>query len=324
MKTAKIRFLENGESAVLPKGGKLLPKGLRNKVIESCKPYRLTAEKDVLTGILQTDAENGMTQIWRKHAVKLMERLRKEGVEIIIPPIEGELPRNILPFAEGRRLTNLFAFAGAAEALKRKGKNPAECNYLLVGGNADGWRTALTSAGNEVNRLAIFTLDPNSAKELTQELFEERGLMTEVFSFPKNQVFSQADAVFCCGMEQRAYEHMLGNGAVWIDLAGNRPVMRRLQEKRPDLSAVDGFFFKRDGVQQESRFAEAEAFLSCEIFRENWQFPLAEAARKEMLCELQEKGYAVSGFSALGKRVKIKKNQGFQRENIDNSLRCGI
>lgn len=307
MKTAKIRFLEKGEQAVLPKGGKLLPKGLREKVIESCRPYRLTAEKDMLTGILQTDAENGMTQVWRKHAVKLMERLKKEGVEIIIPPIEGELPRDVLPFAAGRRLTNLFAFQGAAEALRRQGKNPEECTYLLAGGNEEVWRSALTSMGNEVNHLAIFTIDPNSAKGLTQELFEEWGLMTEVFSSPKNPVFQQADVVFCCGMEQRAYEHMLGNEAVWIDLAGNRPVLRRLQEKRPDISAVDGFFFKRGEVQLEGRFAEAEAFLSCEIFRENWQFPLAEAARKEMLCELQEKGYAVSGFSVLGKRVKIRK-----------------
>ena len=203
MKTAKIRFLEKGEAARLPKGGKLLPKAAQKKYIARCKPYRLTAEKDILTGILQTEAENSMTQVWRKNAVKLLERLKKEGTEIIIPPVEGELPRDILPFAEGRRLTNLFAFAGAAEALKRQGKNPAECRYLLVGGNEDTWRNALTSMGNEVNRLAIFTLDPGSTKELTQELFEERGLMTEVFSSPKNQMFRQADVVFCCGMEQR-------------------------------------------------------------------------------------------------------------------------
>ena len=308
MRTAKIRFLEKGEAARLPKGMKLLPKAVQQKYIETCGFYRLTAERDVLTGILQTEAENGMVQVWRKNAVKLMERLKKEGIEIVIPPIEGELPRDILPFAEGRKLTNLFAFEGAAEALRRQGKNPEECRYLMVGGNEDAWRAALTSMGNEVNHLAIFTLDPDSAKELIQELFEERGLMTEVFSSPKNQVFSQADVVFGCGMEQRAYEFMLKDGAVWLDLAGNRPVLRRLMEKRPDVVAVDGFFFKKDGLQTEGRFAEAEAFLSCPIFRENFRFSLAEAARNEMLCELQEKGYAVSGFSALGKRVKIRRN----------------
>ncbi|MBR3992502.1 MAG: hypothetical protein IKI92_01410, partial [Anaerotignum sp.] len=236
------------------------------------------------------------------------EQLKKEGAEVIIPPIEGELPQGILPYADGRRLTNLFAFEGAAEALRRQGKNPEECRYLLVGGNEDNWRTALTSAGNEVNHLAIFTLDPDSAKKLTQELFEERGLMTEVFSSPKNQVFRQADVVFGCGMEQRAYEFMLKEGTIWIDLAGNRPVLRRLVEHRPDVFVTDGFFLKREDMQMEGRMAEAEAFLSCPIFRENFRFLLAAAARNEMLCELQEKGYVVSGFSALGKRVKIRRN----------------
>ena len=58
----------------------------------------------------------------------------------------------------------------------------------------------------------------------------------------------------------------------------------------------------------EGRSAEAEAFLTCPVFRENFPFSLEKAARDEMLCELQEKGYAVSGFSALGKRVKIRRN----------------
>lgn len=307
MKLAKIRFLEKGERAVPPKGGNLLPQSLQRKMIEKAKPYRLTAEKDILTGILQTTAENAMTQGWRRNAEKLLERLKKEGVEIVIPPTEGELPRQILPFAIGKRLATLFAFAGATEALKRQGKNPEECTYLLSGGTPDVWRTALLSMGNEVNHLAIFTMDPDSAKELTQELFEERGLMTEVFSSPKNPVFSQADVVLGCGMEQRAYEYMLKEGAVWIDLVENRPVLRRLQAARPDVFACDGFFFKQADRQMEGRLAEAKAFLSCAVFRENWQFSLADAAGREMLAELQEKGYVVSGFSAGGKRVKIRR-----------------
>lgn len=307
MKLANIRFLEKGERAVSPKGGNLLPQALQNKMIEKAKPYRLTAEKDIFTGILQTTAENAMTQVWRKNAEKLLVRLKKEGVEIVIVPVKGELPGGILPFATGKRLATLFAFAGATEALRRQGKNPAECTYLLSGGTPDVWRTALLSMGNEVNHLAIFTMDPDSAKELTQELFEERGLMTEVFSSPKNPVFSRADVVLGCGMEQRAYEYMLKEGAVWIDLAGNRPVLRRLQAARADVFACEGFFFKQADRQIEGRLAEAEAFLSCAVFQENWQFPLAEAAGREMLAELQEKGYVVSGFSAGGKRVKIRR-----------------
>lgn len=305
MKMAKIRFLEKGESAVVPKWSKLLPK--QWGYVERRRPFRIEEEKGILTGILQTDKETGMTERWRKNGMKLLAALEKTGVGIVIPPIEGEFPRGSLPCAEGSRLTNLFAFQGAAEALRRQGKNPAECRYLLVGGREDVWRSALSSMGNEVNRLAIFTAAPDSAKGLVQELFEERGLMTEVFSSPKNPLFQEADVILCCGLEQRAFEHILKDNCFFLDLAGNRPVLRRLQQLRPDISVADGFFFKVDGKQMEGRFAEAEAFLSCDIFRENWRFHLAESARMEMLCELKEKGYAVSGFSMLGNRIKIKK-----------------
>ena len=303
MKKAKIRFLEKGEQIILPKGANLLPKLWQNVYIEKRRPYRWDGDM----AILQTEAENSMTAVWRKNAKKLLEEMKKEGVAIVIPPVEGELPRDILPFADGRRLTRLFAFQGAAEALKRQGKEPAKCRYLLAGGNENMWRSALVSMGNEVNHLAIFTSNAAEAENLEQELFEEHGLITEVFASPKNPVFAQADVVFCCGMEQRKYEHMLKEGAVWIDLAGNRPVIHKLRETRPDVVVCDGFFFGQGNGRKEGRLAEAEVFLFCEPFRESWKALSDAPLGKEILCALQEKGYAVSGFSFMGKRMKIQR-----------------
>ena len=301
MKMMTIRFLKEGEKAVLPKGVKLLPKGVQRRILERYYPFRLEGE----VAVLQTTAENSFH--WRKQSAKLLEKLKKNGTEIIIPPAEGELPWDILPLATGRKLTTLFAFEGAKEALKRQGKDPAACRYLLAGGGEEMWRSALLSMGTWVNHLAIFTEDAGKAKELEQELFQEYGLLTEVFASPKNPAFGQADVVFGCGMEQRKYEHMLKDGAVWLDLIGNRPVLRKLTENRPDAVVCDGFFFCRGETQMEGRRAEAEAFLSCPIFRENQNFPLHEAAGTEILSALQEMGYAVSGFSVHGKRVKIRR-----------------
>lgn len=311
MESAKIRFLEQGELPEMPGWTKLLPFGWRISYPEKHRPFRLERNGEQLTGILQTQRETAMTANWRRGASALLEALEKEGVGIVIPPAEGEFPRERLPFAEGRRLATLFAFEGAAEALKRQGKNPAECTYLLAGGGKGIWKAALSSMGNEVNRLAIFTQEPETAEDIVRELYLERGLVAEVFSSPKNPVFSEADAILSCGMEQRSLEHILKKGCFWLDLAGNRPMLRRLMQLRPDVSAAEGFFFHaaRDlGEKQlEGRFAEAEAFLYCSDFRQSWDFPLEEVERDVLLFELREMGYAVSGFSAFGKRVKIRR-----------------
>lgn len=307
MDLAKIRFLEKGEEAVLPRWAKLLPKSWG--YLEKHRPYRLERDGDGITGILQVRREGALSVPWRKGALSLLEALEREGVDIVIPPAEGEFPRERLPFAEGRRLAALFAFEGAAEALRRQGKNPAECTYLLAGGDKEMWQGVLSSMGNEVNRFAIFTQEPDVAEEIVEELYMERGLVAEVFSSPKNPVFGEADAILSCGMEQRSLEHILKKGAFWLDLAGNRPMLRRLMQLRPDVSAAEGFFFHistDDGEKQvEGRLAEAMAFLRCDAFRESWQFPWEESERQ--LRELREMGFSVSGFSAFGKRVKIRK-----------------
>lgn len=305
MAWAKLRFLEPKEDAVLPRWARWLPAGFR--YTERYRPYRIQREEGEIIGILQAEKEQAVTPEWRRGAKELLMALRQEGVSIVVPPAEGEFPREVLPFAEGRRLATLFAFAGAAEALRRLGKEPGEGRFLLAGGEPELWRAALASMGAEGNHLAIFTDEPEQAEPLLQELYAERGLLAEVFSSVKNPAFREADAVLSCGMEQRAFEHILKKEAVWLDLVGNRPMLRRLQQLRPDITAAEGFFFHVGEKQREGRIAEAEAYLSCPAFRQCWELPWSRAKPGSILAELQENGIAVSGFSAFGKRVKVRK-----------------
>jgi len=306
MQIGQIRFLEKGEEPLLPSWTKLLPKGWRSRYTETYRPFRLEQTEEGITGILQTQREGGLSAPWRKGALALLAELERAGAAVIVPPAEGEFPRERLPFAEGRRLAALFAFDGAVEALRRQGKEPEEGLYLLAGGDPTLWQTVLSAMGNEVNRLAIFTQEPEGAEEIAAALYQERGLVAEVFSSPKNPVLSEADAILSCGMEQRSLEHSLKKGAFWLDLAGNRPMLRRLRELRPDLAAAEGFFFHVPGgtQQKEGRQAEAEAFLRCEAFRESWALPQGEREA----AALREQGFVVSGFSAFGRRVKIRRS----------------
>lgn len=305
MQIGQIRFLEKGEAPLLPLWTKLLPKGWCSRYTEKYRPFRLERTEEGITGILQVQREGGLSAPWRKGAAALLAEMERLGAAVIVPPAEGEFPRERLPFAEGRKLAALFAFDGAAEALRRQGKEPEEGLYLLAGGEPILWQTPLSAMGNGVNRLAIFTQEPKAAEEIAAELYRERGLVAEVFSSPKNPVLGEADAILSCGMEQRSLEHSLKKGAFWLDLAGNRPMLRRLRELRPDLAAAEGFYFSvpHEEQQKEGRWAEAAAFLRCEAFRESWASPQGEREA----AALRECGFMVSGFSAFGKRVKIRR-----------------
>ncbi len=307
MELAKIRFLEQGEDAVLPAWTRLLPKQWRERYLVSHVPYRIEEKESGLTGILQVQREGAMTAEWRQGAKRLLGDLQEKGAQIIVPPAEGEFPREILPFAEGRNLAVLFAFEGAVEALKRQGKEPSAASYLLSGGEPALWRVLLASMGNEVNCLSVLTTDLQDADALAEELYEDRGLAVEVFASPKNNAFREADVIFSCGMEQRAYEHTLKRGCFWMDFAGNRAALRRILRTRPDVSAAEGYFFHVGECQKEGRTAEAEAFLRCQAFRSAFDMDFSKWDAAALRTALQKAGFSVSGFSAFGRRVKIQK-----------------
>ena len=146
-------------------------------------PYTPTRVDGVLTGILRAERTAVLTADWRKGAVRLAA-LEEAGCRHHCAACRGEFPREWLPLPRGR-LAQLFAFAGAAEALRRQGRNPEESAFLLAGGEPHIWGRVLSSLGNEVNRLAIFTQEPETAEGVVQRLYAERGLMAEVFSSPK-------------------------------------------------------------------------------------------------------------------------------------------
>jgi len=304
MKIAEVRFLEKGESITLPRWTNTM----RKKYILSKRPFTIQEKDDMLYGILSFAVGQGLPTPWREKAEDMVKTLAAEGAGIIIPPYEGEFPQKILPIARGRLMSALFAFDGAKEALRRQGKNPEEANYLIAGNDADVLPLVLAGMGDYVNHLSFFVDNIGELEEIQEELFIEKGLLTEVFSSPKNSLFTEADAVIVCGMEQTGYEHILKRYAVFVDAAGNRPALRRLAQRRWDVAAAEGFYFNYGGQQLEGR--EAQAFISDMDFRSFWMEHFPKDDAKDVYLGLKEKGFSVGGFSALGKRVKIAKNQG--------------
>lgn len=311
MKIGEVRYLESEKKLALPAWVGLLPAGLQERYILKKKPFTITEEQDVLHGVLSVPLGNGLSQAWRSKAEEMLRQMEAADVAIIVPPQFGELPQEILPIAYGGVLTALFAFAGAGEALRRQGKNPQEAQYLLAGGQAAQLRRVLAGLGGDVNRLSFFGDAFPELGTMQEKLYEESGLLLTHTASRKSPLLAEADAVIICGMEQTGFEHILKRYAVVIDAAGNRPVLRRLMERRWDVAAAEGFYFTvAEGEAQEGKWAEALAYTTLPEFRRLWQWETTFIEESLAFTALQTAGFRIKGFSALGKRVKIQKNQG--------------
>lgn len=223
MEPARVRFLEEGEEPVLPKWTKLLPQRWRQRKTVDTYPYTLTRVDGVLTGILQAERTAVLTADWRGGAVRLLAAWRKRVLPSLCRLPRENFPENGFPLPRGAGWHSFLPSQVRQEALRRQGRNPEESAFLLAGGEPHIWGRVLSSLGNEVNRLAIFTQEPETAEGVVQRLYAERGLMAEVFSSPKNAALGAADVVLSCGMEQRAYEHILKRGCIWLDFRRQSP-----------------------------------------------------------------------------------------------------
>lgn len=311
MKIAQVRYLRKGEQEPIPKYLNAFPRRLKDWYLLTKKPYQLVETDAFLSVAMSTYAGNGLDTHWREAMTGMLELLRDEQeVGVVVAPTDGEFVEDVLPIARGNQLTGLFAFEAAAEALKRQGKNPQGAKYLIVGGDLSKLRQVIGGIGDFVNHLTVFSASPKDLASIVEELFFERGLVVEVFSSPKNPAFAEADVVISCGNEQLAYEYLLKENSIWLTTNNERGLLHKIQNRREDITALNGVYLcKEKRSQFQSDLAEAMLYIAYPEFRLFWQKDARIDAEKLFL-RLKEDGFFVTGFSALGKRVKIASKQG--------------
>lgn len=309
MKIAQVRFLRNGEVVPLPRGLSYMPRRVREWYVLEKKPYRVVETDQFSSVIFSTHKEGGLPICWREKMAEMLQGLQANGVGIVVPPSEGEFVDGILPLATGERLNGLFAFDAAAEALHRQGRNPENARFLIVGDEEDLIRSVVAGMGDYVNNLAFYTHQPQQIEGLMEQLFFERGLLTEITSSIKSNPFQEADVVLACGTQDLGYEYALKKDAFWLTVCQDRAGLRKLTARRPDVTAVNGLYICKEGQGQwQSCLGEAVLYREDEMFRRFFENETADAINKEeMFQKLKKDGFFVSGFSALGKRVKIAK-----------------
>ena len=132
MESARVRFLEEGEEPVLPKWTKLLPQRWRQRKTVDTYPYTLTRVDGVLTGILQAERTAVLDSRLEKGAVRFWQP-GGSGCRHHCAACRGRISQRTASLCRGAQAGTAFAFAGAAEALRRQGRNPEESAFLLAG-----------------------------------------------------------------------------------------------------------------------------------------------------------------------------------------------
>lgn len=299
MDILKVICLENGVQPRLPFALRYLPKQWQQAYLLRFQPYVLD-ENGVYC--LQTQKEDFFTQVWREKTRRLFTQAAQQGAKIVLSPLWADLPQDLLPLANGKRLTLLYAAEGCAEALRRMGKEIAQAYVVLVDDGSEQIEILLEMLPQDWNHVAILTERAECFVQWQEQLLAQRGLVAEVFASVGHTAFRRADVVISCKGTGGEMLYALKEHAFLLDLGGNHELLHKIAEHRPDVCAVDGFVFmgSEDAMQTDAE-AEAASYLQSKAFRFFFaRGEEAQAARESL-------SFAVKGFLAEGKRKKIKK-----------------
>ena len=306
-KRCEVRCLRQKTQEQGPFWVSYLPAGWRERYILRHRPYVVTEEGEQISISLQTDGNSCYLPVWREAAQQALQEAKASGAVIAVSPLAADLPQDILPFADGRRLTALFAGEGVAEALRRMGKDPHACRLVVADGN--GVQAVLATLPENINHLGVWTDRAEEFMVWQEEMLEERGLVTEVFASLGHAAFRSADAVISCAKDGKGMVYAFAKQAFCLDLGANCGLLHNVTQQRQDVQMADGLCFSIEQGHLLAADAEAWAYCKIEAFRtcfHNWTPQTAKEAKAALIAA----GVRPIGLQLFGKRCKIRKIAG--------------
>lgn len=300
-----LNCLQEKERPQLPSFLYHLPQSWQQYYLLRYQPWRKTDES---TYCLQTDRENCFRQPWREKAAQLLQTAQENGAKIVISPLAADLPQGILPFATGRHLTLLCCMQGAEEALRRKQIAKEQARFVLIDGGTEDTHLLLSLLPDWVNHFALCTDHPVDFMDWQEDMLANRGLVTELFSSLGHQALKQAHVVLTLRSHSKSLVHTVASDAYVCMPYGNPALLAAFQQQRPDVAAVDGFFFSQNGTRIPCTQAEAWAYCHIAPFALFHQTK-SQTAAKNALLAFQEQDFCVCGFQSGTKTCKIAKKQ---------------
>lgn len=302
-----LHCLQKNESPTLPAWVQHLPQTWQQRYLLRYHPWQQTNES---TYCLQTDRENCFRQPWRDKAAQLLQTAQESGAKIVISPLADDLPQGILPFATGRHLTLLCCMQGVEEALRRQQIAKEQARFVLLDGGTEDTHLLLSLLPEWVNHFGLCTNRPAAFVDWQEEMLANCGLVAEIFSSLGHHTLKQANIVITLRSHSDSLVHTVAPDAYVCMPSGNPSLLVALQQQRPDVAAVDGFFFSQNGTRLHCTQAEAWAYCHIAPFALFHQTK-SQTAAQNALQTFQAQDFCVCGFQSGTKTCKIAKKQSF-------------
>lgn len=310
MKFASICYCKTMDDIRINSIIKRIPKRLLDFYIKKKNPYTCKEvtllEAEGLEIILPLLQEEEYSQKWDEIVTKTLEELKEKEVEIVISPTKGIFPNNIIKIADGKAIFALLLNPVIDKALKYVQKEKKSSEFLIIDGGNFLTNLILDSIYPNVNFLSIYTDRAENFEQRAKEIYEDTGLILQVFSNCKNALLKEADVIINGGCDMENYDYYFKKKSIYLDVNKNRQKLKRLRQKREDMLFIDGLELKIDNAYYTSEVFEAIEYVKNKEFRNFLSKQYNKEKGEFLRKDLKQYKMGISAFRCNGEIVKSK------------------
>lgn len=310
MRFAIFKYAESYDDVGVNEFIKKMPKFIYDMYIQRKNPY--TYKK---INILESEGFE-VTVPFTKELVeelylKAENLLRRTIDDFYIKDVGIAVIPDSMPFVEGirksfgRAIMCFYINDIIKVLLEKQNKDLKDAKILVIDGGNFITNMIINELYENVNYLTFYTSDINNFEEKAEYILSESGLNVNIVQSIKNVAFKEADVIINCAMDMENSDYFFKNGAIYIDIAQNKPKLKRLTERREDMIIVDRAYFKTNEGIFGADIIEAVMFtnnldMKKFLIREHNQI-----LQKSIKPILMSKDIKLSGFSVLGRDIVI-------------------
>ena len=298
MNFAEIGYLKEDEKLWVKKYILKLPKAIKEKYFFCFVPLKI--EKIKLADEIGYKITLPITK--SEENMRLKERMIKKAVaffmdkkvEIIINNDYIPIPAMFLQ-ARGSLLLSYFSYEEIKKYCVNKEIELGKLKIVVKdGGNLETF-VVLNRLFGEINHLSVCTDAKMEFTSFYNSIYEETGLVTEIFSNPKSAYMKEADVIINCSSDMENYEYIFKKGALYIECAPIKGKLKRIMERRKDLSFVYETSLKMGEEELKSSQLEALIFIKCKDIKKTVTEFRIEKSDIETAKFLEAAGFVLKG-----------------------------
>ncbi|MFP4697206.1 MAG: hypothetical protein ACLFMO_00720 [Eubacteriales bacterium] len=233
------------------------------------------------------------------------DMINEESILFIFPDeLIGFVQELEIPIVDGKLIPFLLLDQVIEKCCNVYPKKMKDIHFVLIDGQDTLTNYCIDLIYSKINYLTIITDRASYYNEITEEIFQETGLIVEIIESPLLQKI-ESDIIINCDNSQNKAFYFFNKNAFLIDFITQKESIRNILIKRKDLRVIDDLSYVVNNESIDSKLLQAIIFSQNRALR-SWMLYGYKSHMLDRINRLfSQYNVKISGLYQYGRKIEF-------------------